>query len=1182
MSLEKTSQPQGLRRMNAGRILVQPLSWLPILALFALLVSGWPRLGVPARAALAAPGSVVDITTASTYYLNWQSYGNDGTRIRIQVPSTYNPATSTPLVIALHGFNATRASSIADYGPAAEARGWLLAAPEMHGEANNAPDTGYGPMGSRASQWDVLDTLNYMKAYYNVDTSRVYLVGYDIGGVTAAIAAAKWPHLFAGVAMDSSPVNLVNWEYDTRWDQVTPNATLNQAMREETGAYEPESHYLLMPRQPYRYHFEYERRSPTEFDLNFRHMPLLLLHPDGDTTIQPDHARFLYQRVLDKGPDHLELKLYPGNHGTRLPDFANYTLTWLGQYQRQSGEAPQHNAFARDESGRNFWMGVQLSSDAVSVDASTYAMRTEAHWTRVHDATYDTTTQSIQVDAENIEPLTGDPAQWGAYPPKDLTVTLLFYLDQVGLPTMGIYTVERINKDTGDFTAAFATAENGILRVPLPKGAFAYRIAAGDTLPTYQIVNLQQGTGGYTGARDTDLNAWAPDTGYGVAQDLGLIHDLANPVAKPVMRFDLSSIPANAQVRFATLSVQLTYVPSNINRPPVSAYQMTRSWDDVQATWNRPRIGGAWNQAGAEGVPGDRGAEPTDTRRLYAMELARYGWDVTEMVRSWLANPAGNYGVQLRSAPAESGIFEATDGFAVAASEYYNVPDRPRLTIVYATGGPLITPTATETQTPGPSPRATPTPTATSTPAVINPSPTPVVTAAWKEVYSAPAGVAWNDVHFADRTAGYVVGGPDWDTSGHGAVLKTVDGGKNWIFQDLGTEGWMRGLDCKDANNCTIAGQYGRIMYTTNGGISWQSANNLAGYSGYLYTLRRTGVGNTTLIGATCNETANFLRATDGLNYYGISLDACLVQWDVSCPLPGECFSAANGQSIYHSTDNGVTWTRLQTGVGRYHGVSCVDPRTCWVAGEYGQIQYTADGGQTWQRQQPDIPSDVVFWRIRMVDRRHGYAVGENGVIYRTDNGLSWRRVTPFTSARLADLQVFSMDDLFVVDSGGKVWRYGLDATPTPSPTPSATATQTATPTMTATPTATPTVTSTATPTPTSTATPGVGSVMGHVFHDLNGNGQRDAEEPGLPGVTVTLRGPLPGDEEVTAVTDDGGLYAFPERDPGNYLAGSTAPRGYFATGPNPLSVEVAADATTEVDFALQAYRYRYLPLILR
>ena len=397
-------------------------SWLLVVAALAVLslAAGLPRREGGAVAAPAAPGSIVDVTVPSTYYFNWSGYTNAGTQVRLQVPSSYNPCTATPLVIALHDFNQTRLNAISDYAAAAEAKGWLLAAPEMHGEVNNGANVGAQTMASRASQWDVLDALNYVKTIYNVDATRIYLVGFGMGGMTAEVFAAKWPHLIAGVIADSAPSNLINWEFFSRPGQAGDNPTLQVLIQTETGAFTPSAHTLVDVRRPYRYHFEYERRSPNDFASNLKYTPLLLLHPQNDTVALLSEAQYMYQYMLFFNPTRVELVTYAGNHGTRYSDFANYSLTWLSQFTRPAGFTPQQIAFQRNESGQHFWMGVQYSSDAVWVDPTTYALHTEAHWTTVSDASFDATARTITVEAENSEPMTGSTTDYGAYPPTNM------------------------------------------------------------------------------------------------------------------------------------------------------------------------------------------------------------------------------------------------------------------------------------------------------------------------------------------------------------------------------------------------------------------------------------------------------------------------------------------------------------------------------------------------------------------------------------------------------------------------------------------------------------------------------------------------------------------------------------------------------------------------------------------
>jgi len=85
----------------------------------------------------------------------------------------------------------------------------------------------------------------------------------------------------------------------------------------------------------------------------------------------------------------------------------------------------------------------------------------------------------------------------------------------------------------------------------------------------------------------------------------------------------------------------------------------------------------------------------------------------------------------------------------------------------------------------------------------------------------------------------------------------------------------------------------------------------------------------------------------------------------------------------------------------------------------------------------------------------------------------------------------------------------------------------------------------------------GLGS---RVWQDDNNNGQSDADEPGVPGITVTLYD-ASGNVVATTTTNDTGYYAFTNLTPGDYYLGFTdLPAGYGFTGPDRSNDDVDSD----------------------
>jgi photosystem II stability/assembly factor-like uncharacterized protein len=347
----------------------------------------------------------------------------------------------------------------------------------------------------------------------------------------------------------------------------------------------------------------------------------------------------------------------------------------------------------------------------------------------------------------------------------------------------------------------------------------------------------------------------------------------------------------------------------------------------------------------------------------------------------------------------------------------------------------------------------------------------------WTQVHNAP-GVYWYTVVFPTATTGYALGGPDWNVNegiGPATLAKTTDGGQTWTNIAVpNTNRFMRGLACIDANRCWVIGASSpRIRYTQDGGATWTSGtivNNV--WSGWLWSAGYSGVGTTLFAGTTgyANEPgrmANLLRSNDGANFSAVVANDPreFVIYDFSCPSPGVCYTAAK-QSSFYTADNGATLTRRAAPSARYYGVWCTDNSTCWLAGSSNSaadnqvyIYRSADGGLNWQlASAPSITGRPRLWNIQMVDSQHGYAVGcthapdgvletctGQGLLLRTDDGVTWQQVALPTNADVMDLHVHSMDDVVIADWSGKIWR-GTTGVPTPTPTPTNTPPPTPTP----------------------------------------------------------------------------------------------------------------------------------------
>jgi predicted esterase len=129
---------------------------------------------------------------------------------RVYVPKQYAAAKATPLVIALHGLGGNEDGFFDNYSQLppklAEQHGFLLAAPlgfrrdGFYGSNMMSAGDAASRRRGEYSEKDVLEVLRLMKAAYNVDEARIYLIGHSMGAIGTWALASKYPQTWAALA----------------------------------------------------------------------------------------------------------------------------------------------------------------------------------------------------------------------------------------------------------------------------------------------------------------------------------------------------------------------------------------------------------------------------------------------------------------------------------------------------------------------------------------------------------------------------------------------------------------------------------------------------------------------------------------------------------------------------------------------------------------------------------------------------------------------------------------------------------------------------------------------------------------------------------------------------------------------------------------------------------------------
>ncbi len=181
----------------------------------------------------------------------------------------------------------------------------------------------------------------------------------------------------------------------------------------------------------------------------------------------------------------------------------------------------------------------------------------------------------------------------------------------------------------------------------------------------------------YVGSADVWLDEWQPLTCH--ADDPLLQAGAQGSAGRrhPLLRFDLSTIPVNATIISATLTLEKLYWTAETHR--VEVYPIQVAWNRDVASWNlrdyQPWQAIGWALPGAGGA--DRG--PLAATATVPKAPATVRWELTDLVQRWVVRPADNHGFLLLNMDAEMVRFVSAEGAAA---------QRPRLAVTYVVDVP--------------------------------------------------------------------------------------------------------------------------------------------------------------------------------------------------------------------------------------------------------------------------------------------------------------------------------------------------------------------------------------------------------------------------------------------------------------------------------------------------------------
>ncbi len=220
---------------------------------------------------------------------------------------------------------------------------------------------------------------------------------------------------------------------------------------------------------------------------------------------------------------------------------------------------------------------------------------------------------------------------------------------------------------------------------------------------------------------------------------------------------------------------------------------------------------------------------------------------------------------------------------------------------------------------------------------------------------------------------------------GYRTVLKTTNGGNNWVTQYYGVSHSFQELQfINESTGFSI--EYNNIIKTTDSGQNWFVVQSNTDFTKLLLFINE----NTGFVTASVFPTKLFKTTNQGLNWtaYNINANYDIVYLKMTDGNTGFCYSGLGNS--YKTTNGGINWSPGVTIGTSVQSMLFLNENTGWYYGNTNRLWKTTNAGVNWSVQLSNVINGIIS--IKFLNSQTGYALGSdfNQMFKTTNAGTNW------------------------------------------------------------------------------------------------------------------------------------------------------------------------------------------------